>query len=172
MRCGLQANMLANYVQVGQRVKVLDGIYAGDTGMVLALEERESGPVAVVAANGGRKEIEVRQSQIKHSSDKGMSLESVNGCELYDMAMFGYNQYGVVVRIGRDIVEVSCSSSSSSSSSSTTTSRSCCSSSKQGGDGNGIICLSIYAGAGHIRLGAKHGSSGYCEESHECPDYY
>jgi len=86
--------------------QVLDGIYAGDTGMVLALEERESGPVAVVAVDGGRREIEVRQSQAKQSSESAMSRESVNGCELYDMVMFGYNQYGVIIRIGRDTVEV------------------------------------------------------------------
>ena len=106
----LQAAQLANHVEVGQHVKVLDGLFAGETGMVQALLEDESGalsePVVSILTDGENKEIRVRLGQVKESAEIAPGLSSLQGYALHDMVCYGYQRFGVIVWLGRESVKV------------------------------------------------------------------
>jgi transcription elongation factor SPT5 len=102
----MQAKTLAHYVSVGMHVKVLEGACEGETGMVQALHDRGGDTTVTILTDGARKEIEVRQAQVKESVEVAAGLDSLNGYELYDLVEFGFNQHGVITSIGRDYVTV------------------------------------------------------------------
>ena len=107
----VQAHELCNHVAVGQHVKVLNGMFAGETGMVQALlgEEAEAAggePVVSILTDGENKEIRVRLGQVKESAEVASALSSLQGYALHDMVCFGYQRFGVVVWLGRESVKV------------------------------------------------------------------
>jgi transcription elongation factor SPT5 len=108
----VQAHELCNHVAVGQHVKVLDGMFAGETGMVQALLEEEEAeaaggePVVSILTDGENKEIRVRLGQVKESAEVASGLSSLQGYALHDMVCFGYQRFGVVVWLGRESVQV------------------------------------------------------------------
>ncbi|EKU23098.1 transcription initiation protein spt5, partial [Nannochloropsis gaditana CCMP526] len=108
----LQASQLANHVEVGQHVKVLDGLFAGETGMVQALlSHDEHGapvpePIVSVLTDGENKELRVRLGQVKESADVATGMSSLSGYSLHDMVCYGYQRFGVIVWLGRESVKV------------------------------------------------------------------
>lgn len=101
-------NQVRKYIAVGAHVKVMDGRYANETGTVVNVEqlEGESDFTAVVLTDVTNKEISVRTSQLKETSEVATGIDKLSGYELYDLVVLSgggsANEVGVIVRVGRE----------------------------------------------------------------------
>jgi transcription elongation factor SPT5 len=102
------ANQVRKYIPVGAHVKVTDGRYANETGVVVAMEqpEGETDFTAVVLTDVTNKEISVRTSQLRESAEVASGQDKLSGYELYDLVVLSgggsANEVGVIVRVGRE----------------------------------------------------------------------
>ena len=102
------ANQVRKYIAVGAHVKVTDGRYANETGTVVAVEqlEGETDLTAVVMTDVTNKEISVRTSQLRESTEIAVGQDKLQGYELYDLVVLSgggsANEVGVIVRVGRE----------------------------------------------------------------------
>jgi transcription elongation factor SPT5 len=102
------ANQVRKYIPVGAHVKVTDGRYANETGVVVAVEQLEGEPdfTAVVLTDVTNKEITVRTSQLRESAEVATGQDKLQGYELYDLVVLSgggsANEVGVIVRVGRE----------------------------------------------------------------------
>lgn len=102
------ANQVRKYIPVGAHVKVIDGRYANETGVVVAVEklEGETDFTAVVLTDVTNKEISVRTSQLRESAEVASGQDKLSGYELYDLVVLSgggsANEVGVIVRVGRE----------------------------------------------------------------------
>ncbi|GAX15032.1 transcription elongation factor SPT5 [Fistulifera solaris] len=96
------------YIPVGAHVKVTDGRYANETGVVVAVEklDGESDFTAVVLTDVTNKEVSVRTSQLRESAEIASGQDRLSGYELYDLVVLSgggsANEVGVIVRVGRE----------------------------------------------------------------------
>ncbi|KAL7552251.1 hypothetical protein ACHAWF_015478, partial [Thalassiosira exigua] len=100
------------FIAVGAHVKVTDGRYANETGVVVAVEamEGEEGAeldcTAVVLTDMTHKEISVRTSQLQESAEIASGQDKLAGYELHDLVVLSgggsANEVGVIVRVGRE----------------------------------------------------------------------
>mmetsp|Transcript_35273 Transcript_35273/g.74493 ORF Transcript_35273/g.74493 Transcript_35273/m.74493 type:complete len:1028 (-) Transcript_35273:47-3130(-) len=108
-------NQVRKYIAVGAHVKVTDGRYANETGVVVAVESIEGeeaggGPdfdcTAVVLTDMTHKEISVRTSQLQESAEIASGQDKLAGYELHDLVVLSgggsANEVGVIVRVGRE----------------------------------------------------------------------
>lgn len=101
-------NQLRKYIPVGAHVKVTDGRYANETGVVVAVEQLdgETDFTAVVLTDVTNKEISVRTSQLRESAEVASGQDKLQGYELYDLVVLSgggsANEVGVIVRVGRE----------------------------------------------------------------------
>jgi transcription elongation factor SPT5 len=101
-------NQVRKYIAVGAHVKVTEGRYANETGVVVAVEhlEGESDFTAVVLTDITNKEISVRTSQLRESAEVASGQDKLSGYELYDLVVLSgggsANEVGVIVRVGRE----------------------------------------------------------------------
>jgi transcription elongation factor SPT5 len=102
------ANQVRKYIPVGAHVKVTDGRYANETGVVVAVEllDGETDFTAVVLTDVTNKEISVRTSQLRESAEVASGQDKLSGYELYDLVVLSgggsANEVGVIVRVGRE----------------------------------------------------------------------
>lgn len=102
------SNQVRKYIPVGAHVKVTDGRYANETGVVVAVEqlEGETDFTAVVLTDVTNKEISVRTSQLRESAEVASGQDKLSGYELYDLVVLSgggsANEVGVIVRVGRE----------------------------------------------------------------------
>lgn len=102
------ANQVRKYIPVGAHVKVTDGRYANETGVVVAVDELdgETDCTAVVLTDVTNKEISVRTSQLRESAEVASGQDKLSGYELYDLVVLSgggsANEVGVIVRVGRE----------------------------------------------------------------------
>eukprot|EP00546_Thalassionema_frauenfeldii_P004555 CAMPEP_0178917180 /NCGR_PEP_ID=MMETSP0786-20121207/13100_1 /TAXON_ID=186022 /ORGANISM="Thalassionema frauenfeldii, Strain CCMP 1798" /LENGTH=1094 /DNA_ID=CAMNT_0020590695 /DNA_START=80 /DNA_END=3364 /DNA_ORIENTATION=- len=102
------ATQVRKYIAVGAHVKVMDGRYANETGNVVAVEkiEGETDCTAVLLTDVTNKEITVRTSQLRETSEVATALDKLAGYELYDLVVLSgggsSNEVGVIVRVGRE----------------------------------------------------------------------
>ena len=92
-------------------IKVVEGEYAGETGVVVAVVEPEdpnTPPSAlndttsvIVLTDLSAREITCRLADIQESSAVSQGLNSLMGYELYDLVAVEQNVAGVVVHVGR-----------------------------------------------------------------------
>lgn len=80
-----QLKQLMKYVKVGDHIKVVSGIYSGETGTVVAVDETDGSPVAIVLVDSMAKEIQVRVRDLQESAEVSHGLDSFKGKELYDL---------------------------------------------------------------------------------------
>jgi len=105
-------NQVRKYIAVGAHVKVTDGRYANETGVVVAVESIEgedavtSDCTAVVLTDMTHKEISVRTSQLQESAEIASGQDKLAGYELHDLVVLSgggsANEVGVIVRVGRE----------------------------------------------------------------------
>ncbi|CAB9498665.1 Putative transcription elongation factor SPT5 homolog [Seminavis robusta] len=102
------ANQVRKYIPVGAHVKVTDGRYSNETGVVVAIEQLDSETdfTAVVLTDVTNKEISVRTSQLRESAEVASGQDKLQGYELYDLVVLSgggsANEVGVIVRVGRE----------------------------------------------------------------------
>ena len=102
------ANQVRKHIAVGAHVKVVDGRYANETGTVVAVEQTNGDRdfTAVVLTDVTNKEISLRISQLRESSEQYSGQDKLAGYELYDLVMLSgggsTNEVGIIVRVGRE----------------------------------------------------------------------
>ena len=101
-------NQVRKHIDVGAHVKVVDGRYADETGVVVAVAENEGEKIAFLLTDMTSKEISVRVSQLVESADVSTGQAKLQGYELFDLVGLSgggaTNEVGVVVRVGREEV--------------------------------------------------------------------
>ena len=99
-------DQVRKHLEVGTHVKVVDGRYVDETGVIVAVEVFEGEATAILLTDLTAKEISVRVSQLQESADVSTGQEKLHGYELYDLvALSGggsVNEVGVVVRVGKE----------------------------------------------------------------------
>lgn len=80
-----QLKQLMKYVKVGDHIKVISGRYSGETGTVVAVDDSDGSPVAIVLVDSMAKEIQVRVRDLQESAEVSHGLDSYKGKELYDL---------------------------------------------------------------------------------------
>lgn len=80
-----QLKQLMKYVKVGDHIKVVSGRYSGETGTVVAVDDSDGAPVAIVLVDSMAKEIQVRVRDLQESAEISHGLDSFKGKELYDL---------------------------------------------------------------------------------------
>jgi len=103
------ASQVRKYIPVGSHVKVIDGRYVNETGVVVAVEKVDTEVLdytAVVLTDMTHKEISVRISQLQESAEVASGLDKLAGYELHDLVVLSgggsSNEVGVIVRVGRE----------------------------------------------------------------------
>jgi len=102
------ASQVRKHIAVGAHVKVMDGRYANETGTVVAVDQIDGDKdfTAVVLTDVTNKEISVRTSQLRESSEQYSGQDKLAGYELYDLVMLSgggsANEVGIIVRVGRE----------------------------------------------------------------------
>ena len=100
------ASQVRKYISVGAHVKVTDGRYANETGVVVAVEGDGGDTTAVVLTDITNKEITVRTSQLRETTEVTTNQDKLAGYELYDLVTVtgggSANEVGVIVRVGRE----------------------------------------------------------------------
>jgi len=105
-------SQVRKFIAVGAHVKVTDGRYANETGVVVAVEVVEGVDLsdfdctAVVLTDMTHKEISVRTSQLQESAEIASGQDKLAGYELHDLVVLSgggsANEVGVIVRVGRE----------------------------------------------------------------------
>mmetsp|Transcript_2900 Transcript_2900/g.6155 ORF Transcript_2900/g.6155 Transcript_2900/m.6155 type:complete len:1188 (-) Transcript_2900:90-3653(-) len=105
-------SQVRKHIAVGAHVKVMDGRYANETGVVVAVESIEGDEesdfdcTAVVLTDMTHKEISVRTSQLQESAEIASGQDKLAGYELHDLVVLSgggaANEVGVIVRVGRE----------------------------------------------------------------------
>ena len=80
-----QTKQLMKYVKVGDHIKVVSGRYSGETGTVVAVDDIDGAPVAIVLVDSMAREIQVRVRDLQESAEISNGLDSLKGKELYDL---------------------------------------------------------------------------------------
>jgi transcription elongation factor SPT5 len=97
---------LMKYVKVGDHVKVINGRYTGETGVVVNVEEMEGQWEAVVLTDASSKEIQCFVKDLRETTEVAQNLGSLGGFDLHDLVMLGQTNVGVIVRVGREDFQV------------------------------------------------------------------
>ncbi|RLN69430.1 hypothetical protein BBJ28_00016540 [Nothophytophthora sp. Chile5] len=103
-----QLKQLMKYVKVGDHIKVVSGMYSGETGTVVAVDDTEGAPVAIVLVDSMAREIQVRVRDLQESAEISHGLDSYKGKELYDLVALAHGDVGVITHVGREGFTVLC----------------------------------------------------------------
>mmetsp|Transcript_5593 Transcript_5593/g.17654 ORF Transcript_5593/g.17654 Transcript_5593/m.17654 type:complete len:845 (-) Transcript_5593:264-2798(-) len=102
----IEATRLVKSIAVGARVKVSDGRYAGQTGVVLERGELDGDHVAVVLTDAGGREITVRLAHAHESNEIAKGHDQLEGYKIHDLLQLPLGAVGVVARIDGDALAV------------------------------------------------------------------
>ncbi len=100
---------ITKQVTVGAHVRVIEGMYAGETGTVVTVKEGEGGPLAstaVVLTDMSAKEIQVLVAHLQETLAVAQGLDNLQGYELYDLITLGANEVACITGVGREDLEV------------------------------------------------------------------
>jgi len=100
------SSQVRKYIAVGARVKVTDGRYANEVGVVVAVDGEGNDMTAVVMTDITSNQITVRTSQLRETTEEATNQDRLAGYELYDLVKVtgggSANEVGVIVRVGRE----------------------------------------------------------------------
>ena len=105
-------SQVRKHIPEGTHVKVMDGRYANETGVVVAVDKMEGGGsssndfTAIVLTDVTNKQITVRLAQLRETAEVASGQDKLNSFELYDLVVLSgggsVNEVGVIVRVGRE----------------------------------------------------------------------
>ena len=97
-------DQVRKHLTVGTHVKVVDGRYVDETGVVLAVEVFEGESTAILLTDLTAKEVSVKVSHLQESAEVSTGQSVLQGYELYDLVSLtgGVNEVGVIVRVGKE----------------------------------------------------------------------
>lgn len=97
-----QANELRKYFQVGDHVKVINGNYEGETGLIVRQEESR----VILISDLTMHEIEVLPKDVQLCSNTATGLDSLGKYEWGDFVHLDGQTVGVIVRIEKEIFHI------------------------------------------------------------------
>jgi transcription elongation factor SPT5 len=97
-----KANELRKYFSVGNHVKVLNGRFEGETGMIVGIE----GLKAIVLNDGTKDEMPVRTSDLQICKEKATGVDSTGQFQLKDLVNISADKVGVVIRIEKERLHI------------------------------------------------------------------
>mmetsp|Transcript_15429 Transcript_15429/g.29098 ORF Transcript_15429/g.29098 Transcript_15429/m.29098 type:complete len:1091 (-) Transcript_15429:67-3339(-) len=101
-------SQVRKHIPIGAHVKIIEGRYANETGVVVAIEklEGEIDATAVILTDMTHKEVSVRVSQVQESAEVATGQDKLAGYELHDLVVLSgggsANEVGVIVRVGHE----------------------------------------------------------------------
>jgi transcription elongation factor SPT5 len=102
----MEPHRLLKSIPVGSHVKVQDGKYAGQTGVVLERGELDGDHVGVILTDCGGREITARLLHVQESREVSRGLDALEGYELYDLVLLPLGAVGVITHVASDDIEV------------------------------------------------------------------
>ena len=102
----MEPERLVKAISVGAHIKVGDGKYAGQTGVILERGELDGDHVAVVLTDLGGREITVRLAHAHESGEISRGLDALEGYELHDLVLLPLGAVGIVAYVAVDYLEV------------------------------------------------------------------
>mmetsp|Transcript_4838 Transcript_4838/g.14655 ORF Transcript_4838/g.14655 Transcript_4838/m.14655 type:complete len:986 (+) Transcript_4838:202-3159(+) len=102
----IESQRLLKCISVGSHVKVEDGKFAGQTGVVLERGVLDDDHVAVILTDCGGREITVRLAHVQESSEISSGLDALKGYELHDLVLLPLGTVGVITYVSSDDLEV------------------------------------------------------------------
>ena len=102
----METHQLLKSIQVGSHIKVQDGKYAGQTGVILERGVLDGDHVAVILTDSGGREITVRFSHVQESSEISKGLDALEGYELHDIVLLPLGAVAVVTYVASEDLEV------------------------------------------------------------------
>ena len=97
-----KAHELRKFFSVGNHVKVLNGRFEGETGMIVGID----GNKAIVLNDGTRDEMAVRTSDLQTCKETATGVDSTGQYQLKDLVNLTADKVGVVVRIEKERLHV------------------------------------------------------------------
>ncbi len=100
---------ISKQVAVGAHVRVIEGMYAGETGTVVSVKGGEGAPLAstaVVMTDMSAKEIQVLVAYLQETLAVAQGLDNLQGYELYDLITLGASEVACITGVGREDLEV------------------------------------------------------------------
>jgi len=97
---------LVKSIPVGSHVKVCEGKFSGQTGVVLERGQLDKDYVAVILTDCGGREITARLAHVHESNEISRGLDTLEGFELHDMVLLSLGAVGVVTHVATDTLEV------------------------------------------------------------------
>ncbi len=97
-----KAHELRKYFSVGNHVKVLNGRFEGETGMIVGID----GIKAIVLSDGTKDEMSVRTSDLQICKETATGVDSTGQFQLKDLINISADKVGVVVRIEKERLHI------------------------------------------------------------------
>ena len=102
----MEPQRLVKSIHVGSHVKVRDGKFSGETGVVLERGELDGDYVAVILTDCGGREITERLAHVHESNEISRGLDMLEGFELHDMILLTLGAVGVVTHVAKGTLQV------------------------------------------------------------------
>ncbi|CAF3857883.1 unnamed protein product [Rotaria sordida] len=97
-----KAHELRKFFSVGNHVKVLNGRFEGETGMIVGID----GTKAIVLSDGTKDEMPVRTSDLQITKETATGVDSTGQFQLRDLVNISADKVGVVIRIEKERLHV------------------------------------------------------------------
>lgn len=101
-RMSFPAHELRKYFHIGDHVKVLKGNFSGDTGLVVAVEDKELRIISDLSMH----ELLVLPRDVQLCTDRATGVDSAGKFEHGQMVMIEQQQVGVIVRLEREYLHI------------------------------------------------------------------
>lgn len=98
----LKPEELSKNFSIGEHVRVVNGQYIGETGLVVEI----SGNTALIIADGSRKSIEVFTNYLRLATEATVGSVNSSIYAAHDLVEFGAGEVGCVVQIQNDVLTI------------------------------------------------------------------
>lgn len=93
---------LCKYFEPGNHVKVVSGVSAGATGMVIKIEEH----VVIILSDTTKEHLRVFADNVVESSEVTTGVTRIGDYELHDLVMLDNKTFGVIIRVETEAFQV------------------------------------------------------------------
>lgn len=103
----IEVDKVRKVLGVGERVKVVEGRYAGQTGVVVETHASAEGDaLAVVVSDSGGRELSVRAAHCQASTEIARGHDTLAGYQVHDLVQLPVGAVGLVVRVNLEDLEL------------------------------------------------------------------